>query len=277
MEQSVAHPDKQPVKLYWWASRPNFGDDLSRDVVSFMAGRDVVWTKPVRADLFAIGSIMSLARKGALGRGSSHKPMIWGSGCLEPLAADFVETLQPPKTVRGPITASLLNLRGVTYGDPGILAAKVHARSEPQQDIIGIVPHHTEVDDPAIQNLVGSDPRFRLIDTRRPAKVVCDEIAACCVVFSSSLHGLIVAVSYGVANHWFAHKEIHTKPGLKFYDYATGIERALPMPLGVDDTAQKAKQEPPATLTYQDGIERSQSNLLESFSTNSQETELHHA
>ncbi|WP_217354547.1 polysaccharide pyruvyl transferase family protein [Ruegeria atlantica] len=237
----------------------------------------MVWAKPVRAELFAIGSIMSFVSRGALGRGSPVKPFVWGSGCIEPLATDFVKSVRSPKTVRGPITASLLDLRNVTFGDPGVLASRVHPRTEAQDDIIGIVPHHSEVEDPKIVALVASDPRFKLIDTRRPADVVCAEIAVCAQIFSSSLHGLIVADSYGVANHWFKLNKIHKKPGLKFYDYATGIERALPPPLNVGEIAKLAKNEPPGSLAYQNGIEQSQLNLLESFSTITQETELHHA
>ncbi|WP_170463630.1 polysaccharide pyruvyl transferase family protein [Ruegeria arenilitoris] len=277
MEQSVPQKEADPIKLFWWNKRPNFGDDLSHGVVAHVSGRPVVWAKPVRADLFAIGSIMSFVSRGALGRGSPVKPFVWGSGCLEPLAPDFVGSVQTPKTVRGPITAALLNLRDVNFGDPGILASRVYPRTEAQDDVIGIVPHHSEVEDPNIVALVVSDPRFRLIDTRRPADVVCAEIAGCARIFSSSLHGLIVADSYGVANHWFTLNEIHRKPGLKFYDYATGIERALPSPLSVGEIAKLATNEPPGSLAYQNGIEQSQSNLLESFSTIPQETELYHA
>ena len=277
MESVVSGSQAAPIKLFWWNQLPNFGDDLSRDVVAYVSGRDVVWAKPVRAELFAIGSIMSYARRGAMGRKSSDLPAIWGSGCMAPMDAGFVKSLQPPKIVRGPITASLLDLTGVAFGDPGLLASRVYDVPTTQHDRIGIIPHHSEVDVPKIADLVASDRRFKLIDTRRPAEVVCAEIAACSQVFSSSLHGLIVADSFGVTNHWFALNVIHRNPGLKFYDYATVIERALPPPLEVGDIARTSKQEPPPSLAYQDGIEKSQSNLLESFSMNIQETEPHHA
>lgn len=255
----------------------NFGDDLSRDVVAHVSGRDVVWAKPVQAELFAVGSIMAFVSRGALGRGSPVKPVIWGSGCMAPLSTKFLNAIEPPKVVRGPITASLLDLRNVAFGDPGILAKYIYGKASDRQDVVGIIPHHSEVDDPAIAALIASDPKFRLIDTRRPAREVCADIATCAKVFSSSLHGLIVADSFCVTNHWFALNDIHRKPGLKFYDYATGIERALAPPLEVGDIAKHAKNEPPGSLAYQSGIEKSQTNLVERFSTNIQETELDHA
>ncbi len=265
MEHATPRPEVTPVKLFWWNRKANFGDDLSRDVVSHVSGRDVVWAKPVRAQLFAIGSIMKIASRGSLGRRSDIKPAVWGSGCMSPMEAGFLKAVQAPKIVRGPITAALLGLEDVEFGDPGLLARQVYGMSVKQNDTIGIIPHHSEVDDIAIKTLVASDPSFLLIDPRRPAKSVCADIASCAQVFSSSLHGLIVADSFGVSNHWFVLNQIHQSPSLKFYDYATGIERALPRPLALEDVAEKAKYEPPASLYYQDGIIKSQEKLLESF------------
>lgn len=53
-----------PLKLHWWAGKPNFGDALSRAVVARMAGREVAWARPDQAELFAIGSIMHVVRRG---------------------------------------------------------------------------------------------------------------------------------------------------------------------------------------------------------------------
>ncbi len=273
MEHSTSQPEGAPIKLFWWNRKANFGDDLSRDVVSYVSGRDVIWAKPVRAELFAVGSIMKMASRGSLGRSSTVKPAIWGSGCMAPMDAGFMKAVRSPMIVRGPITAALLSLEDVEFGDPGLLARHVYGMSANQDDTVGIVPHHSEVDDVAVKTLVASDPRFLLIDTRRPAKTVCAEIASCAQVFSSSLHGLIVADSFGVSNHWFVLNQIHQSPSLKFYDYATGIQRALPRPLAIDDVAAKAKHEPPASLSYQDGITKSQEKLVECFPDITYETE----
>ncbi len=273
MDQTVEQSGALPVGLFWWNRAMNFGDDLARDVVSCVSGRPVTWARPVKAQLFAVGSIMSLVRRGALRRGSKVKPFLWGCGCMGPMQADFIHAVEPVKIVRGPITASFLGLQDVAFGDPGLLANQAHPRHTEQQDIIGLVPHHSEVDDPAIRSLVESDAKLRLIDSRRPAKVVCTEIADCAKIYSSSLHGLVVADSYSVPNYWFVNNNIHRSSTLKFYDYAAGIERAMHRPLGLENIAEHAARTPEANLAYQDGIDECRASLVESFPAIETETE----
>ncbi len=47
------------IKVFYWKGK-NFGDALSRDVVAHVSGREAVWAPPLQADLFAVGSVVSL-------------------------------------------------------------------------------------------------------------------------------------------------------------------------------------------------------------------------
>jgi hypothetical protein len=63
--------DEKSIKLHYFRSRsgiPNFGDELSRDVVEFVTGRTITRSSRYSADLVAIGSILDryLSNKGKI-------------------------------------------------------------------------------------------------------------------------------------------------------------------------------------------------------------------
>ncbi|MGR3678089.1 MAG: polysaccharide pyruvyl transferase family protein, partial [Paracoccaceae bacterium] len=79
----TSDPHTAPLRLFWWKTIPNFGDDLSRIVVAHVSGRDVVHSGVGGADLLAVGSVIQIARRkfaeSARPEGKTH---IWGSGLL---------------------------------------------------------------------------------------------------------------------------------------------------------------------------------------------------
>lgn len=254
-----------PLKLYWWKDQPNFGDDLSRDVVRAVSGREVVWASGDDVELVAVGSVLQgLRNRYKDGAPEGRKPRVWGSGLMFPVPNDFVKHVRF-HIVRGPITATLLGLDHDRFGDPGILAREVYGDQGPRGDVIGVVPHLNHADDPLVAEVVASDPRFRLIDPRRPAADVVGEIACCAHVVSSSLHGLVVADAYGIPNTWLDPAGIHAMAALKFYDYAAGIERPLAPPMALGDLPARAANLPTAPLGYGDGIAASQEALRAQF------------
>ena len=253
----------EPVKLYWWAGKPNFGDAISRAIVAHVSGREVAWAKPGAVDVFAIGSIMHVVRRGNKDPREGARPVVWGSGCMKPLNTDFVANVDFA-LVRGPITESLLGIEVPGYGDPGLLMAKILGEV-PRGDRIGLIPHYAQLGDPAFRAMVEAHPVLDLIDVRGDALEVCRQIAGCAHVVSSSLHGLIVADSFGVPNTWLSPEGIHAAPKLKFLDYAAGIERALPRPLALADLPGRLASLPQGDLPYAEGVARSKADLRASF------------
>ncbi|KKL20979.1 hypothetical protein LCGC14_2450040, partial [marine sediment metagenome] len=146
------------------------------------------------------------------------------------------------------------------FCDPGLLVGDVLPPEGARTDKIGIVPHHTLADDLKLLELVASDSAYVLIDPRSPAEVVCAAIASCAHVFASSLHGLITADAYGVANTWVAPEG---QGRLKFHDYAASVGRAMRAPIALDQIASAPK--PDAALTYQDGIDACRTALVDHF------------
>ena len=261
---TLATPHNMPLRLFWWKAVPNFGDALSACVVAYLSGREVVHAGPGKADLFAIGSILQIARrKYSEAKAYAQKPIIWGSGLLHAVSSlEFLSNVNIA-LLRGPITANLLGIKTDQFGDPGLLVADIFAPAPSKTHRIGLVPHHSQLEDPQIQALARGRDEILLIDPRQDPATVCHQISACHHIYAASLHGLITADSYGVPSTWVS-------PGdqghLKYYDYAASIGRALISPLVWDQIPDHARNfNQPAELPYGAGIARARADLRNSF------------
>jgi len=251
-----------PLRVFWWKAVPNFGDALSAVVTAHVSGRVVEHANPGKCELFAIGSVLKVARrKLKTARRDGVKPWIWGSGLMAPVSPEFLDHAQVA-LLRGPVTAALLGLEMDQFGDPGLLAVDAVGPAPERHDRIGIVPHHRHVDDPDLVELIASDPALELIDVRADVTRVCHQIASCRHVFASSLHGLIVADSYGVPNTWM---DPISQSRLKYLDYAASVGRDMSVPVQLEDIPARLKTLTDTPLPYRDGIARARQSLLSSF------------
>jgi len=256
-----ASADTTPLRLHWWKAVPNFGDALSPVVLAHVAGRPVAHAGVRKAEVWAIGSLLQVVKRN-FSEAQDHRPVIWGAGLLHPVqGTGFVDHVDIA-LVRGPITAALLGLELSEFGDPGLLINAVWPQDRAPNGKIGIVPHHSLVDDPVLQALIASDTRYQLIDPRGQAQDVCAAIAACDHVFASSLHGLIVADAYGVPNSWLAPIG---QSRLKYLDYAASVGRPLRAPINVEDIPTAVLPDPLSPLLYQAGIDACRTALYDRF------------
>jgi hypothetical protein len=252
-----------PLRLFWWQGVANFGDALSALIVAQVSGRDVAHAGPGGCDMLALGSLIQvMRRKYREPRKDGVRPWIWGAGLLHSVPADFLDNVQVA-LLRGPVTAALLGVKTSHFGDPGLLTPLILGTMPPRNDRIGLVMHHSQVDDPEVATLIAREPALELIDVGGDAKEVCRKIAACAHVIASSLHGLVVADACGVANTWLS-------PGaqshLKYHDYAASIGRAMIAPLTIADIpGHIAGLKDQHGLGYSEAIERAREALLTSF------------
>jgi len=237
---------------------PNFGDAISPLIVAHVSGRAVVHAGMAKAQMFAVGSLIQLARR-AYQNGGAGRPVIWGSGMLAAVNRDCLPHVDIA-AVRGPVSAALLKLEGIPMGDPGLLISDIIA-APARTDRVGIVPHHTLVDDPTLAEVL-RDPAFVLIDPRGDATGVVQQIASCAHVFASSLHGLIVADAFGVPNTWVAPTG---QAWLKYHDYAASVGRSMIAPILPGDIPARAGKPDQQVAAYQDGIDAARAALAQSF------------
>lgn len=216
--------------LYWWQSNPpNFGDYLSKVIVERMLGRSVTHgsLKSQEQLLFAAGSILHYARNG---------DVIWGSGFREnPLEENRFHKIDV-RAVRGPVTRNYLLQMGIAcpevYGDPAVLTAYLFPefqKEEPIYDYI-IIPNIGEKDCFTLYKNV--------VLPIEPWDVIIKKMLKSRLVVSSSLHGIIVAESYGVPARllkmtWLEklikYEDYYQSTGRPDFKFATSVQEALQM------------------------------------------------
>ncbi|MEO9823093.1 MAG: polysaccharide pyruvyl transferase family protein [Paracoccaceae bacterium] len=253
-----------PLKLYWWNNRRNFGDRISADIVAHVSGRTVEWAPAEEADLFAIGSIFSFASK-ASSQFGDRKPWVWGTGLIGPMDTGFLQRLNIA-SVRGPLSEEILGIKPGGYGDPGLLMAEVLGEDIKREDKVAIVPHFRLLDRRRPEELAASLPNAEVLDPRDNDYLgIVRRIAACKLVVSSSLHGLIIADAFGVPSLWLDPHGNHPYARLKFYDYAASVGRALNTPMRLTDAAELLERDALPEISYGQGIKVAVKNLKDRF------------
>ncbi len=251
----------EPIRLYYWPA-PNFGDALSHLVVSHVSGRAVENVRPKQAELFALGSLMHVISRHWTDHSIGDGPLLWGTGLLNPFyRKDFLANVRV-RLLRGPISAAFLRLKMTEFGDPGLLADEALGPVAERLDRVAIVPHHSQMEDPRFVEMVEADSALHLIDVRLDPETVCHAIASSAHVFSASLHGLIVADAYGVANTWM---DPDAQGRLKYHDYAASIGRDMIAPIEIGDVGRAARAVRDGPLPYAEGIARCRESLHRHF------------
>ena len=230
---------RPPIRLYWWSdfamTDHNIGDGLSPLIVELVGKRDVVWASPEECEMAAIGSIAEVILEAR-----RNSPIVtWGSGFIGD-GPTLRHTPLEVAALRGPKSAARLGLDGdVPLGDPGLLASLLMRRRPATRRAVGIVPHYADLDLPIIEAWTSTPGT--VISPRLPVMEFLEAVASCELILSSSLHGLIVADSLGVANHWTRLSGRLTGHSFKFRDYLRCLGRSeepttLPTPEAMSET-----------------------------------------
>jgi len=222
----------QGVAVAWAAStaaRPyaNLGDALSPVIISTLSGLPVTRRNfdSQSARLCAVGTIGHAQKNGSV-----H---LWGTGmdgAINPVRPSEPyskpgETLFTIHATRGPFTADILRREGLTapqiYGDPVWFLPKLFPRpASPPTYELGVILHLTELD--AYTSTAGVRDIFERYSVpealRSSVRIISpiterdldsmearlSEILSCKRIASTSLHGLVIAETYGVPCVWFA-------------------------------------------------------------------------
>ncbi|KQS68849.1 polysaccharide pyruvyl transferase family protein [Modestobacter sp. Leaf380] len=195
----------------------NFGDLLGPIVVQEMLRRSGAGEAAADARLLSIGSVLHFAQPG---------DVVWGSGVNgknldHPVGCDRLDV----RAVRGPRTRDVLLGSGVqvpeVYGDPGVLVGRLWSRTTLSRGRarrrLTVVPNLHDV--PAHRR----HPDF--VDPRAPVWDVLGRIASSDMVVGSSLHGIVVAESFGIPARLVLPG---AEPAFKYLDYYEGTGRTAP-------------------------------------------------
>ncbi|WP_252906703.1 polysaccharide pyruvyl transferase family protein [Cutibacterium avidum] len=165
-----------------------------------------------QADLLCIGSLFNH-------RPTKPHPWIWGSGMLTP--DDPVLEDRKVFGVRGCLTRDVAGLSETTpLGDPGLLYTDRIRLPRARRHRWGVVSHFEDKRHPFIRELTEHDDTIAIDVCQEPRKVV-SAINSCSHIFTTSLHGLIVADSLGIPACWGRPDAQSDTRDFKFNDYHT--------------------------------------------------------
>ena len=208
------------VKAYYWNGRENFGDSMAPLLIEHFTSHRAQWERIGKSDIVSVGSVLE------------HLPPLYdgfvvGSGRLYPDSRLFLYGgSQRVLALRGPLTAKAWP-HDVALGDPGLLANELVGPQTRTTDL-GIVPHWSD-------STLARDSRFYskrwttkiILPADDPLKVI-QAIGQCKKIVSSSLHGIIVADSFGIPRRFEYATQFDREGGkFKFEDYSASIGAKL--------------------------------------------------
>lgn len=244
------------IKLHYCAGIKNFGDELSPYLINKITGYNVSIASSGEGGLYAIGSLLTYEslRSNCVvwGTGTLHHDDLRRIGHIFPLKRTIpriIKRLTSPETikaefraVRGPLTREAILKEGgrcpEIYGDPAIITPKFYFPKINTNYKAGLILHYSQ------QNAVPRDfldgCGLRLISVERTGKEqiekFIDEVCSCEKIFSTSLHGVIIAQTYGIPAQWVQIKgtPIHRDAHHKFTDYFLGVNLPVQKPIAVE-------------------------------------------
>lgn len=240
----------KPVILNYWAGHNNLGDELSPYLVQKITGRKVIYADGNEKNkLVGVGYIINYAN-------AFSRSYIWGSGLLTrnsirnrliPIRKFFCKSRV--FAVRGPHTASVLDSHGLqssgVFGDPALLLPLFYTpRAARSPKRLGIICHQQHVKIAKEDFLKNSE--FKLISIFRSGsddiESFIDELTSCDCIYSTSLHGIVVAHAYGIPAQWISFKgiPIHSDEDFKFNDYFLGANQEVQRKLTIDSLDQES-------------------------------------
>ncbi|SDL41648.1 Polysaccharide pyruvyl transferase [Salinimicrobium catena] len=257
--------EEKSIKVFWSSNKyiagkdwENFGDALVPWLVKKISGKGVEWnskkTLKKTKIFFVIGSILEQAHKNCI---------VWGAGVI-----NSHSRIKPSNflAVRGPISYSRVLASGEKmepiWGDPALLCPMVYpAPKKKQRDIITIIPHYMDYGD--VKKKFKDQKGYEILDLKvTDVELIIDKIATSKIVFSSSLHGLIVAHAYGIKAIWVQFSERLDGDDIKFNDYFMSVGIRLYKPFDFTEDLMSRSFSNDRSLPHLPTLQKVQMNLI---------------
>lgn len=221
----------------------NWGDDLNYHFIKHLTKREVAiyFDTPIA---MALKQLNYLCIGSTLNYLPTLQTVVWGAGAID----DTLELRERPArihAVRGPLTRELLLSQGIScpevYGDPALLIPYFYRPrwlNKRRKRKISLVPHYSDRDSSVLAKVKVDHPDIDIIDIVNYGTWTdfIDRICECDAILSSSLHGLIVAESFGIPNYWISISGKVIGNGFKFRDFYSSIGKPITDPVVLDQT-----------------------------------------
>lgn len=260
------------LKLYWSSNKylakkkwDNFGDALVPLLIEKISGKKVKWAptdeksnkiiKKAKVYL-AIGSILEQA---------GPNNIVWGSGIMHSTSKLKKSTFL---AVRGPISYSRVLASGFKmdkiWGDPALLLPMYFpVPKSVKRDVASIIPHY--VDYPEVFEKYKHKEGIEVLDLKSSdIDLLIQKIATSKIVFSSSLHGLIVAHAYGIKAIWVLFSDKLNGDDIKFNDYFMSLNIRLYKPFEFNENLISKTFDKEISVPKTQKLQEVQLNLIKS-------------
>lgn len=251
----------KPIKLHWSRSKPNFGDALSPLICEAISGRKVIYAKPAKADMIAIGSLLHRLKEAWF----THRVHVWGTGYIE--QPQVHKSRHHYHAIRGQLSASAISNQQIdTLGDPGLLAGVLLPEEKRlnKKYRIGLVAHYKDKSNPLIKALIDRHSDICEIDIFSPPLSFLQQLSQCEIILSSAMHGLIAADALGIPNGWIKLSESLRGNDFKFQDYYS-VFKMSPSAIVLEQESIYQQAESVAEHYERANIEHIKSRLIKAF------------
>jgi pyruvyltransferase len=223
------------IKLWWLTDPENFGDILSPFILRELGYTITEVDKNSSGKFVCIGSTAKFIKP---------NDTVWGTGIMRD--SDPIEKNAKYLAVRGPLTGAKVGCN--IYGDPGLLCSHFWPFEKKETKRLGFIPHYVDYK----KYNVGGNDQINLLNSN-PVEVM-KQVVKYDSIISSSLHGIIVAHSYGIPAGWWQPSNRLFGDGSKFEDYARSVDIEL--------TPEADYREVKMTLPTKEKIKQIQERLL---------------
>ncbi len=209
------------INTYYWADGKNFGDMLVPIIMKGVFNIDTQLVNPgCHGKYLIIGS--ELPNRGIV----QPNDIIWGYGTRHDQNI-FLNKGVKVLAVRGKITHSYITewVGNIAYGDPATFLPQIYTPKKLEKHYeIGIIPHHRDLELGVFDNI--KDDNIFVFDITKDPYTIIDQINNCDLIITSSLHGCIIAESYGKPVVWaLGYYSAEEGFEIKFNDYFSSSGR----------------------------------------------------
>ncbi len=234
-EKSLILDSEGFIPLVFWPVTPNFGDLLSPWLFEKMTGKPVKLIKSNVRKCWHLSTLEKFERKalrskhyvsiGSVISRARNSSIVWGTGAFGTEQFCQLSYKAEYRAVRGPLTRQLLKNAGITvpeiYGDPALLVQNYYTTRPEKRYKIGVVLRWSE--GKWITKKYGKDIKIINLGSADVDNTLFD-ILSCDRIITSSLHGLIIADSFGIPNAFLSSET--PKGGLfKYFDYFASVNK----------------------------------------------------
>ena len=231
----------KPIELAY-SKVPNMGDLLNEYIFEYIFQVPYVHSESIaKYEVTGIGSFLDMlftgpekelnpvktAVRNIIYHHCFNKCITWGTGFLEDYSSKRTGLIRNNVSflaVRGrktqecieKITSQKIN---PIYGDGGILTPMIFEHKIFKKYKVGLIPHFREKNAKIISEIKDSNSGIHIIDLQKKTIDVIREIASCEFIYSSSLHGLILADGFRIPNMRIYFSSAPRGGAFKFDDY----------------------------------------------------------